>query len=494
MRSLNLINLDVSTSAVPVMPVGLAARIERGLEENDLRPRVAILTLGCKVNYSETKALGENFQQAGYVLVDPEGSDRPDVFIVNTCTVTHIAGRKSRQMLRRAKRQNRQALVVATGCHVYTSPLEVAAISEVDLVVGKAEEERVVELVSERLGYELPHRPEAVPLLLAGGLQAVTANSTEVAARYRTRAMVKIQDGCNAGCAFCIVPTARGGPRSSGIAEVVEGVRRKIEAGYQEVVLTGVHLGKYRAPVVSGQVEERPARLKALLEAVLTETPIPRLRITSLEPQDYDPTLLELWQRDRRLARHFHLALQAGCDATLSRMRRGYNTEKYARIVEQIRGELPDATITTDVIVGFPGETEAEFAQTLAFAERMAFAKIHVFPFSPREGTLAATMPDQVTAEVKKDRSAGLRLLSDELSRKWYRRFMDEVRPVLWEHPESDASFWNGLTDNYLRVYLRHENDSEAMGINLYNHITPVRLLELMGQGEVEGLHGEIIF
>jgi threonylcarbamoyladenosine tRNA methylthiotransferase MtaB len=468
----------------------VAARIERGLSQEDLRPRVAILTLGCKVNYSETEALAENFQQAGYALVDPEGQDTPDVFIVNTCTVTHVAGRKSRQMLRRAKRENPQALVVATGCHVYTSREEVEAIKEVDLVVGKSEEERMVELVSERLQYELPFRPEPSPLLFAGGFDRQTEIEFKgVASNYRTRAMVKIQDGCNAGCAFCIVPTARGVPRSIGIAEVVEGVRRKVAAGYQEVVLTGVHLGKYRAPNPFGNLEERPVRLKALLEALLQEVDIPRLRITSLEPQDYDPTLLELWQRDQRLARHFHLALQAGSDATLVRMRRGYNLEKYARIVEQIHRELPDASITTDIIVGFPGETDTEFEETLRFAEQMAFAKIHVFPFSPREGTLAATMPDQVADVVKKERGERLRLLSDELSRRWRSRFVGEVRSVLWEDQLSEEGAtlpkWSGLTDNYLRVYA-------PAGRDLHNRITPVRLLGLAGQGDAEGMHGEL--
>lgn len=493
-RNIELLRLDVSTSPVPTVPPGVAARIERDLSQEDLRPRVAILTLGCKVNYSETEALAENFQQAGYALVDPEGSDAPDVFIVNTCTVTHVAGRKSRQMLRRAKRGNPQTLVVATGCHVYTSREEVEAIREVDLVVGKAEEERMVELVSERLQYELPFRPEPSPFLFAGGFNRQDESGFKgIASNYRTRAMVKIQDGCNAGCAFCIVPTARGGPRSIGIAEVVEGVRRKVSAGYQEVVLTGVHLGKYRAPSLTGNSDERPVRLKALLEALLSEIDIPRLRITSLEPQDYDPTLLELWQGDLRLARHFHLALQAGCDATLARMRRGYNTEKYARIVEQIRRELPDASITTDVIVGFPGETEAEFEATLDFAERMNFAKIHVFPFSPREGTLAATMPDQVSDGAKKERGERLRLLSDELSRRWRSRFVGEIRPVLWEFtdtsvtpPENALFRWSGLTDNYLRVYA-------AAGRDLHNQITPVRLLGLAGQGDAEGMSGEIL-
>jgi len=518
-RNITLLNLEVRASPEPLVPT---VRFARGISKEDLRPRVAILTLGCKVNYSETEALAENFQQAGYLLVDPEGPETADVFIVNTCTVTHVAGRKSRQMLRRTKRDNPQALVVATGCHVYTSRAEVEEIGEVDLVVGKADEERMVEIVSERLQYELPYRPKPSSLLFAGGLGLEQSDEFKGGStNYRTRAMVKIQDGCNAGCAFCIVPAARGGPRSITMAEVIEGVRRKAEAGYQEVILTGVHLGKYRAPDT-----ERPVRLRTLLERVLTEVTIPRLRITSLEPQDYDPALLELWQQHKSLGRHFHLALQAGCDTTLARMRRGYNTEKFARIVAQIRRELPDASITTDIIVGFPGETEAEFATTLAFAEEMAFAKIHVFPFSPRKGTLAASMTDHVAEGTKKERGEQMRQLSDVLSGRWRSRFIGEIRSVLWEQPLPpvgeisnldlkisnldlkisnldlkisnldleipnlnlkipNLNLWGGLTDNYLRVYAPAEE-------NLHNHITLVRLLKLVGQGDAEGMYGEI--
>lgn len=456
---------------------------EKELAAGDLRPKVALVTLGCKVNFSETEALAGNFQRAGFALVEPHGPVAPDVFIVNTCTVTHVADRKSRQMLRRAKRDNPQAIVVATGCYVYTSPGEVGGLPEVDLVVRKSDEEKLVELVSERLNYELPYRPEPSRLLFAGGL-AAPERHVHTLDSYRTRAMVKIQDGCNAGCAFCIVPTARGGPQSIGIEEVVEGVRQKAAAGFQEVVLTGVHLGKYRAPAP----DARPLRLKALLEAVLRQVDLPRLRITSLEPQDYDPTLLELWQRDRRLSRHFHLALQAGSDATLVRMRRGYNLERYARIVEQIRRELPDASITTDIIVGFPGETDAEAAETVAFARRMGYAKMHIFPYSPRAGTVAATMPGQVPEPVKKERGERLRLLSDELSRNWRQQFVGEERPVLWESSENtaDATVWSGLTDNYIRVYA-------ASPTPLHNRITPTRLVRLAGQGDAEGMWGEVL-
>lgn len=487
-RTINLLNLNENSvlqeDATPVAP----ARYERNLAASDLRPRVAIATLGCKVNYSETEALADNFQQAGFALVEPDGPDKPDVFIVNTCTVTHVADRKSRQVLRRAKRANPQAVVVATGCYVYTSAGEVAGIPEVDLVVRKSDEERLVDLIAERLNYELPFRPEPSRLLFAGGFAERPATETVGSHSYRTRAMVKIQDGCNAGCAFCIIPTARGVPQSVGIAEVVEGVRHKVAAGFQEVLLTGVHLGKYRAPDLAGNPDARPLRLKALLEAILASVDVPRLRITSLEPQDYDPTLLEIWQRDTRLSRHFHLALQAGSSATLQRMRRGYTLEKYAQIVEQIHRELPDASITTDVIVGFPGETDQEAAETLEFARRMGYAKIHVFPFSPREGTLAATLPNPVADQLKKERGEKLRQLSDELSQQWRSRFIGEVRPVLWENPENsaDGNLWSGLTDNYIRVYTSSAAD-------LHNHIIPTRLARLAGQGDAAGMVGELL-
>jgi threonylcarbamoyladenosine tRNA methylthiotransferase MtaB len=454
------------------------------VKPDDLRPKVAIVTLGCKVNYSETEALTENFQQAGYVLVEPESSPAPDVIIINTCTVTHVADRKSRQMLRRAKRENPQALVVATGCYVYTSRAEIEAIPEVGLIVGKADEHRMVELVSQELNYELPFRPEPAPYLFAGGVSYPIPHSPSSTplTSYHTRSMVKIQDGCNAGCAFCIVPTARGLPRSVPINAVVEGVRRKMQEDFKEVVLTGVHLGKYRAPSPDGNSESRPVRLRALLEAVLAEVAVPRLRITSLEPQDYDPTLLELWQKDSRLARHFHLALQSGSEATLLRMKRGYNLARYRSIVEQIKRDLPDASITTDIIVGFPGETDQEFAETFAFAREMGYAKIHVFPYSTRAGTLAATMPNQVPEPVKKERGEKLRLLSDELSRAWRNNFIGQVRPVLWEGWECETGKISGLTDNYIRVYTTTEKD-------LSNQITSVKLTALAGEGDAGGMH-----
>ncbi len=478
----------------PTSPEGLLnlpqnyqpADYDRQLEA-DLRPKVALVTLGCKVNFSETDALADNFQQAGYKLVEAANPTPPDVFVVNTCTVTHVADRKSRQSLRRLKHANPQAIVVATGCYAYTSPQQLASLPEVDLVVRKSDQERLVELVSERLNYELPFRPEPSRLLFAGGLVGPQLNEAAIVDHYRTRAMIKIQDGCNAGCAFCIVPTARGNPQSMGIREIVEGVRRKAAAGYQEVVLTGVHLGKYRAAMDEDAPDARPARLKTLLEAILAGVELPRLRITSLEPQDYDPTLLELWQRDLRLSRHFHLALQAGSDATLTRMRRGYNLERYARIVEQIQRELPDAAITTDIIAGFPGESEAEAAETLDFAGQMKFAKIHVFPFSPRAGTLAATMSGQVPDELKKERSERLRHLSGELSRNWRQLFLGQARAVLWEsnHNNSDPHTWSGLTDNYIRVYT---SSKEA----LYNRLLPARLLHLTGQADAEGIWGQL--
>jgi threonylcarbamoyladenosine tRNA methylthiotransferase MtaB len=484
MRTIELINLSVSTNPQPVTPSGIMARIENNLNPDDFRPRIAFLTLGCKVNSSETEGLAENFQRAGFALVEPDGIYTPDVVVINTCTVTHIADRKSRQTLRRTKRENPQALVIATGCYVYTNPEQVKALAEVDLVLDKVEQEHMVELVAKRLNYELEFRPEPSHPLFEEDEIGNTTDKVKVEKKYHTRAMVKIQDGCNAGCAFCIVPTARGVPRSIDIPEVMESVRRKLEAGYREVVLTGVHLGKYRAFNIEN--EERPLRLKALLETILENLDIPRLRITSLEPQDYDPTLLELWQRDTRLARHFHLALQSGSAATLTRMRRGYTLEKYRQIVEQIHRELPDASITTDIIVGFPGETEQEFSETLAFAAEMGFAKIHVFPYSPRSGTLAAGMPDQVADADKKQRGERLRLLSDELSQKWRSRFLGEIREVLWEAKDPNSLMRSGLTGNYLRVFIQSEE-------NLRNHLTTVRLLKLAGNGDADGMFGEIV-
>lgn len=466
---------------------------------------VAFATLGCKVNQAETEALAERFATAGYRLTD---FDAPaDIYILNTCTVTHIADRKGRQLLRQARRRNPQALVVAMGCYATTDPAALQKATDVDLIVPNQQKERLLELVESTLLARKQMRPvagdvlkeEISPIETAAPDRAMVqdlegkplAASLRPLVSARTRAFVKVQDGCDNFCAYCIVPFARGRPRSIPLPEVVSRVQALALAGYKEVVLTGVHLGLYgRDLAITGQAaaiggpadfsQERAIGLIPLVQALLRETAIPRLRLSSIEPQDFDPAFLDLWQ-DRRLCRHLHLPLQSGSAATLHRMGRRYTPADFAELVARIRSAIPGVAITTDMIVGFPGESEADFQESYDFARAMGFARIHVFKFSPRRGTRAAAMPEQVPEQIKQERSHALLALSAESSRAFRAQFIGKVMEVLWEEPikinqEKGTTVWEGLTDNYIRVEAEGKED-------LTNCLRPVRLAAITQQG-----------
>jgi threonylcarbamoyladenosine tRNA methylthiotransferase MtaB len=418
-------------------------------------PTVALTTLGCKVNQAETEVLSRRFADAGFTLTGFDAT--ADVYVLNTCTVTHIADRKARQLLRQARRRNRQALIVATGCYATTDADALRAVPGVDLVAPNSQKAELVALVKERLG---------VPTVEFPG-PAVPPPSG------RTRAMVKVQDGCDNFCAYCIVPYARGKPISIGLDQAVTQVSALVREGYQEVVLTGVHLGLWGKDLPGHSLD-----LAALVRAVLRETGIPRLRLSSIEPQDFTAGFLHLWSAPR-LCRHLHLPLQSGCEATLRRMGRRYTAAAFAHLVGQARVVIPGVAITTDMIAGLPGETEAEFAESLAFAREQGFARIHVFKFSARRGTRAATMPGQVPEQAKTARAQTLAALSDDGSQAFRRALVGQTAGVLWEEHVKTIKLagrgvWAGLTDNYVRVLMSDEGDLE-------NRITSVRLTGLKG-------------
>jgi threonylcarbamoyladenosine tRNA methylthiotransferase MtaB len=425
---------------------------------------VAIITLGCKLNLADSERLREAFEESGFVAVDADTA--ADAFVVNTCTVTHVADRKSRQMLRRARRLNGAAVVAAVGCYPAVSPDEVRAMPEVDVVLGTRDKLRVVEEVASRLTRPMP------------GLLDVP---TLAPARPRTRAMVKIEEGCDARCTFCIIPMARGDLTSLPPETIVAQVAA-LAADHHEIVLTGTNVGRY------GYEVDRRRRLPELLRRVLAETPVRRLRLTSIEPSDLTPELLALWCGEPRLARHFHLALQAGHDRVLRAMRRRYNTAQFRRAVERLRAVVPEAAITTDIIGGFPSETEEEHAATLAFAREMAFSRIHVFPYSPRRGTVAAALPEQVPEVVRERRCAELRALGVEAAAAYHRRWLGQTTEVLWEEAEPvgpERRRWSGYTDAYVRV------QAEApAACDLTGQTTATRLLALID----DGVAGEIVW
>ncbi len=417
--------------------------------------KIALETLGCKLNQAETELLARQFAEAKHRLVS--SVDEADVYILNTCTVTHIADAKSRHLLRLAHRRNPEALVVAIGCYAQRVPQELAEVDGVNLVVGNDEKPRLLPLLEE-----------------SGYLSSLTTTSGDYTANYepvfRTRAFIKIQDGCNSFCSYCIVPLVRGSEKSLPVDWVLIEVRHRLAGGVKEVVLTGTEIGSYNYNSIN---------LKGLLEHILAETDVTRLRLSSLQPQEISPELIGLW-RDQRLCPHFHLSLQSGSNSVLRQMKRHYSVSDYQKAISLIRALVPDAAITTDIIVGFPGETEEDFKESHEFCRRLEFARIHVFTYSPREGTQASIFPHQVSAQVKKQRSQKMLALAGESTQNFRQRFLGRTIPVLWEQ-RSDG-IWSGYTDNYIRVYTRSEED-------LTNRLLPVKLVKLFNQ---DGVWGEV--
>jgi threonylcarbamoyladenosine tRNA methylthiotransferase MtaB len=420
------------------------------MNERTKSPTVALDSLGCKLNQAEIQQLARQLEAAGYRLVDP--SDKADIYILNTCSVTHIADRKSRHLLRMARRRNPAARLIAIGCYAHRAPQELAQIEGVELVLGNDRKMNLLNLLEDA---DNP-RQLAVP----------SVGAHEVG---RTRAFLKVQDGCLNFCAYCIVPLVRSREQNVSAEKVTALVRGLVANGYREVVLTGTEIGSYNSNGVN---------LEGLIKRILADTPVPRLRLSSLQPHQIPPTLIDLW-RDSRLCPHFHLSLQSGSDIVLKRMKRRYSTADYRHTVALIRDFVPDVAITTDVIVGFPGETDAKFQETLDFCREMQFARIHVFPFSPRPATAAAAMPRQVHAALKKERSNRMLALAKESARSFQQQFLGKAMDVLWEQPS--GGIWSGLTGNYIKVYTR---DADV----LTNRIIPVKLMKLYR----DGIWGEI--
>ena len=417
-------------------------------------PRVAIETHGCKLNQADSGGLATEFAQAGFEVV---GEDTPvDVYVVNSCTVTHVADSKARRALRSARRRHPNATIVATGCYAQRTPETLRQLDEVDLVVGNTEKASLVRHVIDWAGDEI------VPCATGDDLQAISPSAA------RTRAMVKIQEGCNQVCAYCIVPKVRGRERSIPPDEIVRTIDGYTNRGYKEVVLTGTQLGSY-----GFDLEETD--LTGLIRHVLDWCDMARLRVSSLQAHEIDKHLLGLWS-DLRLAPHFHLPLQSGSDAVLKRMRRQYDSNRFRNAVDAVRKAVPNAAVTTDVIAGFPGETEGDFEQTYSLCREVGFSAMHVFPYSSRPGTSAAHFRDDVPPQVKSERVRRLIALSKEQGAEYRARFLGTSREVLWEFQK--AGKWVGLTDNYIRVAAHSDLD-------LANKLTWARIVGLNGQSAI---------
>ncbi len=402
---------------------------------------VYLCSLGCRLNESEVETMACQFTAAGHVVV--AGIAQAEVCIVNTCAVTTKAERKSRHRVRALARANSEARIAVTGCYATLSPRRCAVLPGVAWVISNAEKGRAVEVVA-------PSSPS--PCGEGGGRVAPS----------RTRAFVKVQDGCDNRCTYCIVCLLRGPARSRPVGNVVAEVQALVEDGCQEAVLTGVNLGSY------GRDLGVSNGLYMLVETLLAHTDLPRLRLSSLEPWNLDEDFFRLWENPR-LCHQLHLPLQAGCGETLRRMGRRVTTGEFAWLVETARAAVPDMAVTTDVIVGFPGEDEAAFRASYDFVAAMEFARLHVFPYSPRPGTAASRLPDQVVCQVRRARARAMRELGAEQAFFFRQRFVGREMMVLWERRRPDG-LWTGLTDNYLRVVVCAEG-------NLHNRLTATRLL-----------------
>lgn len=412
--------------------------------------KIHLRMLGCRLNQAEIDTMARQFRQQGHEIVDDAA--QADQIVVNTCAVTNEATRSSRKLIRELNRAASDAAITVTGCYAQIAPDEINVLPGVATVIDNTGKDTLVQHITgvavEPFDHEPISREEALP-----------------GASGRTRAFVKVQDGCDNACTFCVTTVARGDGRSRALADVLDEVRFLQRSGFQEVVLTGVHLGSY------GHDRGQPDGLLDLTRAILADTDIPRLRLSSLEPWDLSPGFFDLWQNPR-LCRHLHLPLQSGCDDTLRRMRRHTNQQDFAALVQAARERIPGISITTDVIVGFPGETEAEFAASADFIDRMDFAKLHVFRYSRRPGTPAARMRGHVREADKKARSAQLLALSDAQEQRFAEAQAGLAPAVLWEQvlgATQDGFINVGYTDNYIRVKGVHPRV-------LTNHITPARL------------------
>ncbi len=469
--------------------------------------KIAFMTLGCKVNQADTASMQELFRQAGYEVC--EFTEAADVYVVNTCVVTNTGQQKSRQMIRRAIHKENDALIVVTGCYPQTAAEEVKAIAGVDLIIGTQDRAKIVELVEaalqrkqaiikeEEAFAEEGAKPDAVGEEQDEAIKTPVQLRTSVDDEVRpwekgvqfeemsggneadkTRAYLKIQEGCNQYCSYCIIPYARGPIRSRSLQSIRDEVKRLTEAGYREIVLIGIHLGCYGKEMTDGTT------LFDAVQAALSVPALQRLRLGSLESVEVEERLLDLMVKDKRLCPHLHLPLQSGCDKVLKDMHRPYDTEKFNILLEQIRKKVPGVAVTTDVIVGFPGETEEDFSATCSFVKQCGFAKMHIFPYSMRKGTPAAARKDQIPEPVKKQRAEKLAELDREMQLAYFTENIGKSHTVLVEQVVSEKStdssvdnskpvMVEGLTENYIRVEL-------PGNIELCGKTVPVRITKAL--------------
>lgn len=429
--------------------------------------RVHLSVLGCRLNEAEMEALARAARSAGHAVVeDPREADWA---VINTCTVTHVAARKSRQAIRQLHRRAPQARLAVMGCYATMSADEVGALPGVALVIPNTRKEQALALM------ESESR--------SAGERATACESGAGAWRGRTRAFIKVQDGCDNHCTYCVVCIARGPSRSRPLPAVLEQVRARADEGAQEIVLSGVNIGAYGRDLQDDSRGSPRLNLSRLVRELLERTSVPRIRLSSLEPWDVDEALLDLWD-DRRMCRQLHLPLQSGSDAVQRRMGRPMSAAEYCDLVARVRARVPEMSVSTDLIVGFPGESERDFFETCRLVRDVRFSRLHVFRFSPRAGTVAADLPDRVPDAVVQQRARELAALGQQLARDHHRRYVRQQLAVLFESAvaHDGVAGWSGLTDHYLRVWVPSHED-------LHNQIRQVQC----AQADEAGLTGHLV-
>ena len=408
--------------------------------------KVAFVTLGCKVNQYESNAMAQKFIDNNYEICDIE--DSPDIIIVNTCTVTNIADRKSRQLLRKVKEENPNSVVVACGCYVQVAKDKIDEIEEIDISLGNSEKKDIVQIVENYI-----YQKEKINNIFDINKEKDFSEMGAVTYTEKTRATIKIQDGCNNFCTYCLIPYARGRVRSRKKENIIKEVEEVAQKGIQEIVITGIHIASY------GLDFSEDYKMIDLLEDLNKVDGIKRIRLGSLEPSLITEEFTQRLSKLKKICNHFHLSLQSGCDETLKRMNRKYTTKEFREVAKRLRSYFKDANLTTDIIVGFPGETNEEFTKTYEFLKEIKFYKMHVFKYSPREGTPASKMPNQVDGKTKEERSQKLIELSDKNQEEYNKKYFSEPQEVLFE--EQKDGIWTGYTTNYVKVSYKSDENLE---------------------------------
>ena len=430
---------------------------------------VAFHTLGCKVNQYETEAMEELFEKNNYSIVNE--NDIADIYVINTCTVTNLSDRKSRQFIRKAKRLNKNGVIAVVGCYSQVSPSEVEKIDGVDVIIGTSDRRRIVELCERAMDTnEIINVVQNIKTYKK--FEKIDIDDI----KSKTRAYIKIQDGCNQFCSYCIIPYARGPIRSRAIDDIIEETKKLSHAGFKEVILTGIHVASYGKDLKNIQLID-------IIEQIGNIDGIERIRLSSVEPTLINEEFMKSIARVGKVCDHFHLSLQSGSNSVLKRMNRKYTSEIYKEKVELIRKYMPDAGITTDIIVGFPGETDEEFKETCDFVNEIKFSRIHVFKYSPRKGTPAAKYPDQIDGNVKNERSDKLIELGNKLAFEFMNRFKDRNLDVLFEEAnKNNIDLHEGYTTNYIRV-------AANSNISIIGEIKSTRIVDIQN----DLLIGEIL-